>query len=309
MNNPVKVLTSTLLLFICFISLGFAQVKTLVKVKKDYTNIQKIEVSGGSLEVKYVGSNRPDVQVEAFLESSNPNQDIVFVSLGSILKISHKVDQGNWNNTRTKGYIRISGPAELALELKGGSGSILVENLTAEETILSVGSGSIKAKNIQGDLLVSASSGDISVEKVNGNITGKVSSGDAKIANIIGDVDFVSSSGGVSLKDVEGLVNIQLSSGNAKLDNIATLGNLSLKSGNLDATKVGLGKETLLSGTSGNFTIHTFSNLQDYNFNMRSSSGNITIGSSRGSKNVLINNGSSHEIKGSVSSGNISITY
>ncbi|UJP64663.1 DUF4097 domain-containing protein [Mongoliitalea daihaiensis] len=307
MNRTIKILLVGLV-FLGSLSPSFAQIKVLVDIQKQFSNIEKVEVSGGALEVEYTGGEFAEVQVNAFLESNNYNQDIVFVSVGNVLKISHKVDQGNWGNNRTKGYIRITGPREMIVEMSGGSGSIKVENINSEVTRLSVSSGSIKAKMIQGDLLATASSGSITLEKIDGNISGKVSSGNAKILDVMGDVEYASSSGGISIKDVDGRVNLRLTSGNAQVEGVTNLGDVYLTSGNLKASKVGLSPNTRISGTSGNFTIQTYSNLQDYNFNMRASSGNITIGGSRGGKNMIINNGSAYEVKGSISSGNISIT-
>ncbi|MGY6521221.1 MAG: DUF4097 family beta strand repeat-containing protein [Mongoliitalea sp.] len=296
------------LVFLSIITTGFGQVKTLVDVQKTFNNIQKVEVSGGALEIEYIGGQSTAVKVDAFLESNNYNQDIVFVSVGNVLKISHKMESSNWNNNRTKGYIRITGPNDMIVEMSGGSGSIKAENINSDETRLNVSSGSIKAKNIQGNLLATASSGSISLEKVNGNISGKVSSGNAKITDVVGDVEYASSSGGITIKEVNGRVNLRLTSGNAQVENVSNLGDMYLTSGNLRASKVGLSPDTRISGTSGNFTIQTYSNLQDFNFNMRASSGNITIGGSRGGKNMIINNGSDAEVRGSISSGNISIT-
>jgi len=308
MNTLTKFISIFTIACIGIVGLASAQMKTLVDVQKNFSNIQKIEVSGGALEIQFTGSNQKDISVEAFLESTNPNQDIVFVSVGNVLKISHKVNQTNWGNVRTKGYIRITGPSELVLEMSGGSGSISVDNLISEETRLTVGSGSIKASRVNGDILASAGSGSITLEKINGNISGKVGSGNAKISDVVGNVEYASSSGGITVKDIDGKVNLRLTSGNAKLENVTALGDLSLTSGNLTASKVGLGQDTRISGTSGNFTIQTYSNLQDFNYNMRASSGNITIGGTRGNKNTLINNGAAYEIRGTIVSGNISIT-
>jgi lia operon protein LiaG len=308
MKKSSKFLSLSIILIIGCLSFSYAQVKVIVDVNKTFSNIQRVEVSGGFLEVEYIGSNRSDMDVSAFLESNYSNQDIVFVTMGNVLKISHKIGQGNWSNTRSKGHIKISGPSSVEVDIKGSSGSIKAENITSTETHLTVSSGSLKAANITGNLFANASSGSITMSNIQGNISGKVSSGSAKISQVKGSVEYASSSGGIQLNDIEGKVNLRLTSGNAQLSNVSSLGDVVLTSGNLKATKVGLSPDTRISGTSGNFTIQTYSNLQDFNYNMRASSGNITIGGSRGGKNMIINNGSAYEVRGSISSGNISIT-
>jgi hypothetical protein len=283
---------STLLLFIfsaAAISPVFAQVKTIVDVTKSYTGINKIEVSGGQLEVEYIGGSSSDVSVSAFLESTNTDQDIVFITLGDVLKISHKVNNNNnWNN-KTKGYIKISGPENMNLDIKGGSGKIAVENVAASQTLLSVGSGSLFASNIDGDIHASAGSGS------------------AKIQEVKGSLEYSSGSGGISATSIDGTVHVSLTSGNAKLDDITELGDLKVTSGNFNATNAGLGASTKINGTSGNFRIQTFSNLKDFNYDLSATSGNITVGNSRSGRNLIIDNGAEQSVKGSVTSGNISI--
>jgi lia operon protein LiaG len=301
---------STLLLFIlsvAAISPALAQVKTLVDVTKSFSGISKIEISGGQLEVEYIGGPKSDVSVNAFLESSNADQDIVFVTLGDVLKISHKVtNNNNWNN-KTKGHIKITGPVGISLDMKGGSGSVYVENVNSEKTNIAVGSGSVSAKNIRGDVFASAGSGSIKMEGIDGNVKGQVGSGSAKMEDIKGNINYSSGSGGISVAGVEGIVNVSLSSGNAKLENVSELGDLKVTSGNVSAINAGLGTKTRLSGTSGNFKIQTTSNLRDFNYNLNATSGNVTVGNSRGGRNLNIDNGANTEIRGSITSGNISI--
>ncbi|SMD46220.1 Putative adhesin [Aquiflexum balticum DSM 16537] len=301
---------STLLLFIfsaAAISPVFAQVKTIVDVTKSYTGINKIEVSGGQLEVEYIGGSGSDVSVSAFLESTNSDQDIVFISLGDVLKISHKVNNNNnWNN-KTKGYIKISGPESMNLDIKGGSGKIAVENVAALQTLLSVGSGSLFAGNIDGDIHASAGSGSIELSNINGNVKGKIGSGSAKIQEVKGSLEYSSGSGGISAISIDGTVHVSLTSGNAKLEDITELGDLKITSGNFTATNAGLGGSTRITGTSGNFRIQTFSNLKDFNYDLSATSGNITVGNSRSGRNLIIDNGAEKSVKGSITSGNISI--
>lgn len=301
---------STLLLFIlslAAISPVWAQVKTIVDVTKSFSGINKIEVSGGQLELEYIGGSQTEVSVNAFLESTNEDQDIVFVTIGDVLKISHKVsNNNNWNN-KTKGHIKISGPVGMSLDMKGGSGSVYVENVSSEATNLSVGSGSVSAKNIEGDVFATAGSGSIKMYGIQGDVKGQVGSGSANMEDINGNINYSSGSGGISVVGVQGIVNVSLTSGNAKLENVSQLGDLKVTSGNVTATNAGLCAETSLSGTSGNFKIQTPSNLRDFNYNLNASSGNITVGNSRGGRNLNIDNGAKSEIKGSITSGNISI--
>ena len=313
MKNTIKhFLQLTVVLCIALVNTGFAQMETLVDVTRNFSGIEKVEVSGGSLEISYTGrSSSNEVEVEAYLESTNNEQDIIFITVGNVLKISHKMNnnnRNNWSNSRTKGHIRIQGPKEMELEMTGGSGSVKAENVSGSSTYLSVGSGSIVANNISGDLFAKAGSGSIKIDKVDGDVEGKVGSGSTTIRNVDGNLKYSSGSGGINASDIMGTANISLTSGNAKLENIGELGAVKITSGNLNANNAGLGEATSLNGTSGNIKIKTPSDLREYNYNLSATSGNITVGNSRGGKNLAIDNGAERNIKGSVTSGNISIT-
>jgi len=310
MKTILKLSVLLVILVTMTISSGaIAQVKTLVDVTKSYNGISKIEVSGGALEIEYMGGQKAEVSVNAFLESNNYDQDIVFVTVGNVLKITHKTSSKKVTvgNTRTKGYIKIQGPEQMELDLKGGSGKINVKNVSAPQTVLSVGSGNLSARNINGDIKANAGSGSIKLAGVNGNIKGNIGSGSANIQDVKGNLEYTSSSGGLTATSIDGVVHISLTSGNAKLESVTELGDLKITSGNFNATNAGLGAGTRINGTSGNFKIQTPSDLRDFNFNLSATSGNITVGNSKSGRNLSIDNGSEKSVKGSITSGNISI--
>jgi hypothetical protein len=288
--------------------ISFAQ-KVLVDANKNYSNIKAIEVSGGWLDVSFVGGSDSEVNVQAFLESTNENQDIIFVTVGDVLKISHEQSSSNssWGNTRSKGYIKITGPMNIDLDMKNSSGTIEVDKVVGDRTNLRVTSGKITATNISGDLAIKASSGSLYIDKVSGDVEAGVTSGNANISNIGGSVAYQSTSGSLEADRVKGELSVSLTSGNAKLSNIGALGNMKFTSGNIRATNAGLSGNTNFNGTSGNFKIQTPSDLKDYNFSLKASSGNLKVGGINTGKNLEIDNNSSNWVKGSISSGNITI--
>lgn len=285
----------------------FAQ-NVIVDTKKSYPGINKIEVDSGWLTVSYVGGSGSQVNVEAYLESNDSNQDIIFVTVGDVLKITHTKKQSNYNwNSKNKGYIKISGPQAIALDLKGSSGNISVENVKNENTSLRVSSGNLTAKNLQGNLSIRATSGNLNVSNVDGNVTAGITSGNANFNGIKGDLAYESTSGSLEANQVGGEINIGLTSGNAKLNDIGKLGTIKFTSGNIKATNAGLGENTRLSGSSGNFNIQTPSNLKDFNFSLKASSGNLKVGGVNTGKTLELDNGSGSWVRGNITSGNITI--
>ncbi len=282
--------------------------KVLVDTQKSYSNIKTLEVSGGWLDVSYEGGSSSEVTVEAYLESTDENQDIVFVTMGDVLKISYerKGNSNSWNS-RNKGHIKIKGPSAIALDMKNSSGNSTVSNVSNELTNLRVSSGRISASGIKGNLSIKASSGSLKIDGVDGNVTAGVTSGNASIQNITGNLDYQSTSGSLDAENVKGQLSVTLTSGNAKLANIGQLGNLKFTSGNIRATNSGLGANTVFSGTSGSFKVQTPSNLKEFNFALKASSGNLKVGGINTGRNLDIDNGASATVKGSISSGNITI--
>jgi hypothetical protein len=287
---------------------SFAQ-KVLVDANKNYSNIKAVEVSGGWLDVSYMGGTGSDVNVEAFLESTNENQDIIFVTIGDVLKISYEQssNSSSWGNNRSKGYIKISGPMNIDLDMKNSSGTLTVDKVIGDKTNLRVSSGKITATNISGDLAIKASSGSLTIDKVSGDVEAGVTSGNADISNVGGSLDYQSTSGSLTADRVKGELSVALTSGNAKLNDIGSLGSMKFTSGNIRATNAGLSGSTNLNGTSGNFKIQTPSNLKAFNFSLKASSGNLRVGGINTGKNLEIDNDSSEWVKGSISSGNITI--
>ncbi|MBM3425605.1 MAG: DUF4097 domain-containing protein [Bacteroidetes bacterium] len=280
----------------------------LVNTTKKYNNIKQIEVESGWLDVSYQGGDGTEVAVEAYLESNLSDQDIVFVTLGDVLKVSYKRsgEKYNWNG-KNKGYIKITGPKSMQVSLRGSSGEINLNNLASETTVLQLTSGTVEAVQIKGNLKLTSTSGTLKASGIEGNVEARLTSGNAYLENISGSVNYESTSGSLDAKNIDGVLSARLTSGNAKIENAKQLGQLSFTSGNVRAVNSGLGANTQFTGTSGNFTIQTTSDLKGYNYSLKAASGNIRVGNSGGGRTLELNNNASTWIKGNITSGNITI--
>ncbi|MCS5490170.1 DUF4097 domain-containing protein [Algoriphagus limi] len=307
MKKTLKTL-SLGLTFVFLATFTFAQ-NVLVDVNKSYPGINRLEVEGGWLDVSYEGGSGSDVQVEAYLQSTDEDQDIVFVTVGDVLKIKYERKSKNWtwSNGQNKGWIKITGPDSIEINFKNSSGNTSVRNVASEETYMKVTSGRISAEGIDGDLTIGATSGRLMVSDVSGNVMASLTSGNAEIDQVSGDVNYKSTSGSLDASHIDGELNVEFTSGRGVLENIGQLGSLKFTSGSIRAEEVGLGPNTSFSGSSGNFRIQTYSNLSDFNFDLSSSSGSLKVGDRKTSKKLEIDNGSDAWIKGRITSGSISI--
>ena len=247
--------------------------------------------------------------MEAYLESNITDQDIVFVTLGDVLKVSYKRsgEKYNWNG-KNKGYIKITGPVALALEVSGTSGNIGIQNLESELTTLQLTSGNVTAAQIKGNLSLTATSGTLTAKEVDGDVNARLTSGNTSLDGIKGAVDYGSTSGNFTAKNIGGILNVQLTSGNAKIENVKELGTMRITSGNMTAVNAGIGAKTQFNGTSGNFTLQTPSDLGAFNYNLRATSGNLRVGNTSKEKSLDINNNAANTVRGNITSGNITIT-
>jgi hypothetical protein len=280
----------------------------LVNTTKKYPKIKEIEVESGWLDVSYQGGEGTEVSVEAYLESNIPDQDIVFVTVGDVLKVSYKRsgEKYNWNS-KNKGFIKITGPKSMKLSVRGSSGKIDLTNLVSENTVLQLTSGTVTAAQIKGNLKLTSTSGTLKATGIEGNVEARLTSGNAYLENISGSVNYESTSGSLDAKNIDGVLSARLTSGNAKIENAKQLGQLSFTSGNVRAVNSGLGANTKFTGTSGNFTIQTTTDLKSFNYSLRAASGNIRVGNSSGTKSLELNNNASTWIKGTITSGHITI--
>ena len=280
----------------------------LVNTTKKYNNIKQIDVESGWLDVSYQGGEGTEVAVEAYLESNITDQDIVFVTLGDVLKVSYKRsgEKYNWNS-KNKGYLKITGPKSMLLSVRGSSGKINIANLEGENTVLQLTSGTVDAAQIKGNLRLISTSGSLKASGIEGQVEARLTSGNAYLENISGSVNYESTSGSLDAKNIDGVLSARLTSGHAKIENAKQLGQLYFTSGNMRAVNSGLGPNTQFSGTSGNFTVQTTSDLKSFNYSLKATSGNIRVGNSSSGRTLELNNNASTWIKGNITSGNISI--
>lgn len=303
-----------------FIGLGllvsacYVPEKTYTKdYEETFSDIKEIEVEGRFLEVSYEGrEGEAGVYMNAYLEApESSGLDIKFRKSGSKLKIEVVGDATftGWNfGSSFNGFISLTGPADIKLNISNSSGTIDVMHVQHERTNLKVNSGSIKLTELEvNNMHLEASSGNIQGEGLYGNILAQVNSGQIRLSEVVGNVEARASSGNLRFENVEGKVDAKVNSGSIKLDSVKELGNLSVTSGSIKAENSGLGPDTKLNANSGSVQIQTASNLEDFNFDLNASSGSVKVGERDSGKKVKIDNDAAHTIKGTVSSGSIRI--
>lgn len=303
MEKFVRVKWSLLLLFLFQVQ-GFAQ----ELIEKNYVGITKVEVDVAGIDVSYMGnSTATSVDLRAMLgKSENLNKNLVIIKMGNTLKVGYKKHEKQKINNE-KRFIQLEGPETMTLQVKNTSGQIQLRNVHADETRVVLNSGHARINGVFGDLSVKGNSGKVEVNNLHGNLICSINSGAVEVANIFGNVNLSSNSGSIKAKNVEGRLDGRVNSGLMRLDDVMELGELKVTSGNIKVQRGGLGPATILQGSSGLIDIITESVLEDFNFDLNAGSGVLTVGEFTKTKNLIVQNGSAHTVKGNINSGSIKI--
>lgn len=280
------------------------------EINQDFSNITEVEVEGAFLEVSYEGQvGKQDVTLDALLRANSDSKfAIEFDVDGSRLIVRTVKKSGTWGNYRSEGYIRLTGPKLMEVNLSAGSGLLTARSVVGTAPRFLASSGNIQISDITGDdIYINSSSGTVSGMDLVGDVGIVLSSGRINLQRVDGNVEAEASSGEIKLSDVDGQVNAVVSSGKIDLQRVLVLGKGHLSSGQLVANATGLGPDTDLKASSGNIYIQTGSRLADFNFNITAGSGFVRVGDSQSSGSLVINNGSIHTVRGEVGSGKIEI--
>nr|MBI1232678.1 DUF4097 family beta strand repeat protein [Cytophagales bacterium] len=277
-------------------------------IDKTFASIDVLEMEIGGIEVLYTGvPGATTIKLNAqFGNNDDVDRTFVMVTVGNTLKVSYK-PQNREPMLREKRFIHLEGPENIKISIRNTSGIVGVRRVVSEETKLYVNSGTINVENIVGNLLVKSNSGKIAARDIEGDLSCTITSGMAEIASIVGNAEINANSGSLKVTDVQGVLNAGLSSGNLRMEDIKELGKISISSGNVRASNCGLGPKTDLEGSSGNIDIQTLSPLDQFNYSLKAGSGSLRVGSISTSKQLIIENGSQHTIKGTINSGSLQI--
>ncbi|WP_114749322.1 DUF4097 family beta strand repeat-containing protein [Pleomorphovibrio marinus] len=294
----------TLFAFLLALQVAHAQ----EMIDKSYSGISKIEVDISGIDISYVGNSAASsVDLKAMLgKNENPNKSLVVIKIGNTLKVGYKKSDKQITNNERR-FIQLEGPETIAIQVKNTSGQVQLRNVHGDETKVVINSGHARVQGIFGDVSIKGNSGKVEASNIHGNLVCNVNSGNVEVMDVFGNVNFSSNSGSIKAKNVEGKVYGKVNSGQMRLDDVMELGELKVTSGSIKVVRGGLGPETTLQGSSGSIDISTASVLEDFNFELNAGSGTLSVGEYSKTKNLVVQNGSPHTVKGSINSGRIRI--
>ena len=161
----------------------------------------KVNGRGGATEIKATGTAY--ASTESLLEKTQ----LVATRSGSQVTIEAQIPETTVLPSGSLDF-DVSVPANVAVEVRDGSGSIDIDNVASVD--LNDGSGSIEIENVSGSIRITDGSGSIDVKKVGGSVTVTADgSGSVSVADVKGDFTVgKKGSGHIDYERVSGKVNI-----------------------------------------------------------------------------------------------------
>lgn len=226
----------------------------------------EIEERSGGIVIKSADVSKPEI---TYSESDNEKYEIV--ENGSTLSIKKKTTENRWGIfigfEEKELTVLLPKNYDGTVDVKCTSGSISIEELTAE---------SVKIKNTSGSITLSevVSNGDISASN---------SSGSIKFENVIGmNVSVSNTSGSIKLDNLvaDGKVDVDGTSGSIRFDRLASTGDINIKntSGSIKGTIIGKESDFEIDAhaTSGSCNLSD-SNSGAQKLNLKTTSGGISV--------------------------------
>jgi hypothetical protein len=267
--------------------------------------VRSLEVEGSFFRVEVMGRTGSDVEArfeipERLLERG---VRILHEQSGSLLRVWVKRPPGVLSTAGLKTPQMIfEVPAGMELRIDNSSGAVYVAGLDTGRVDIEVSSGRCEVEDVAAELDISASSGSLTVRGCDGDKTLKASSGNISVRDADGDIKANTSSGSQTYRGISGSVAAGASSGSISVkDQEGTL-NLRSSSGSLLAEEVTLTGDSSFTTSSGSITVDFTNDLEDFSFDLRSSSGSIRVGGTRAQGKVVTGSGPI-SLRGESSSG------
>lgn len=179
-----------------------------------------IDAGSGSLSVKGEAGLEM-IMVEAEIWQVSPNEDYTLTleadgdENATLIAQAHTGMSVGVQNDRIDLSIRV--PDSLSLRINDGSGSIRIRDLAGNVDIED-GSGSIDLTRVGGDVTVDDGSGSISIDNTEGSIRIDDGSGSITVAGTAGDIRIDDGSGSITVRNTGGKVTVSDGSGSITVD-------------------------------------------------------------------------------------------
>jgi len=267
--------------------------------------VRSLEVEGSFFRVEVMGRTGNDVEARFEIPERLLDRGVrvLHEQSGSRLRVWVKRPPGVLNTAGLKTpQMVFEVPVGVELRIDNSSGAVYVAGLDTGEVTIEVSSGRCEVEDVTAELDIAVSSGSLTLRSCDGVKTLKTSSGKISVRDAGGDIRANTSSGSQTYTGINGSIAAGASSGSISVtDQEGTL-ELRASSGSLRVEEVTLTGDSSFTTSSGSITVDFTNDLEDFSFDLRSSSGSIRVGGTRAKGKVVTGSGPIR-LRGESSSG------
>lgn len=268
------------------------------------TGIRKLVVDGSFFTVDVAGHSGTAVEAAITLSPRLRSRGVKVIHEQRGLELHVRVERPLFSISVRPGetaMMEFSIPRDTELQVSNSSGSVGVTGLTAGVD-LEVSSGRIHVKDVTATITANSSSGNITIEACRGRKKLEASSGTISVLSSSGDVVSHTSSGAHIYTSIKGSITAESSSGGMTLTDTEGTLDLRSSSGSHSGTDVTVTGDSSFRTSSGAIDFDFTNSIDDFTFDLRSSSGTISVEGTRAEGTVKMGSGVI-SIKGNSSSG------
>lgn len=293
------------------------------KVQIDFTGIEKVNVRGAFCKTEFYAGSGDALSLEGEIRGLRKYEGVRIrhSQEGSLLEVW--IEHPRNVNDQLRGYLVFNLPRDTEINVVTLSGSIILQGVGYNKTFIETlsgtvdveraitpleiksSSGSVSAKSLQGDVSINTISGGIAIEdaksscsasSVSGSINASELAGGIKAATISGGItaqgvsgkgEAKSVSGSIKFSDVKGSIEATSSSGSIQLSEISGSVAANTVSGTISGDGIYLKDSSSFKSTSGSIEVLLANKQEDLSFDLRSTSGRLSIFGKTGSKQML----------------------
>ena len=149
-----------------------------------------VSINGGDIHIATWEKNEVAIKVQ--FEDEDAEEDLKMTQNGNTVRI---VDNGGWGETDNR--YDISVPAKFNLEMRTGSGDLIISGKLEGTIDGQTSGGSIRMDDVTGKVDVSTSGGDLRAGRITGDGRFNTSGGDIDVQGTSGDLDVKTSGGDI----------------------------------------------------------------------------------------------------------------
>lgn len=256
-----------LFLLLMPVTLMAQEMPLVAKADQSYSNVSSVSIVGEFCKVDIKEGAEIELTAEMRAAKDLEGYAIDCTEEGGVLKVEVKKPESGW--TSHTGFIKLTVPKGVAVNVQTTSGYISLEGLSGADILAQSNSGKITANGITANVTLKAKSASINAENITGQLNMTTKGGEHVVRNIDGAVSLYSSSGAMIVDNIKGALKTESTDGAQTIKEVK--GDIYLK------TKSGAMKLSNAEGSIGLLSVSGTLNLFDVTgvFNLVATQGSI----------------------------------